>query len=466
MNTDASFPGSFPNQSPQILAGSGLFADKAMLRQIAKRIWSEKASGLKLKTKSGITPDLLIDPSALLPIQPAEAEILKIICEHEVYALELEVQNHELLLAYQLIKSDFDRYSELFDLAPSGYFIFSIDGEIFNLNLAGAQLLSNDHIRVKNQKFDIFISEDSQAVFKIFLADIFRGKVKAFCEVTCVSNTKLPVNVILTGILSKNEEHCYVTAVDISDRKIMENAMQLNNEELMANNTEKDRFFSIIAHDLRGPFSGFLGLTELMADGLPGLSPDEIQQMAFLLRKSAANIFQLLGNLLEWSRMQRGLMVFIPNFHFLRQKVFQSMDLVIDAANKKRIAVNYEIDEYQMVFADGNMLDSIIRNLAMNAVKFTPAGGNITISAKTNPDNSVEIAVKDTGIGIDEIMLENLFRLDVNTNREGTEGEYSTGMGLFLCKDFIKKHNGKLWVESQKDKGSTFRFSLPLKWNN
>lgn len=466
MITDASFPGSFPNQNPQILAGSGLFADKAMLRQIAERIWSEKASGSKLKIKNGISPDLLIDPSALLPIQPAEAEILKVICEQEVHALELEVQNQELLHAYQRMKNDIDRYSELYELAPSGYFIFSNEGEIFELNIAGAQLLGNDPAQLKNQSFDIFISEDSKLVFKMFLADVFRGKAKTFCEITCVAKGKLPVFIILTGMLSENEKHCRVIAVDISERKKMENAMQLKNEELIANNAEKDKFFSVLAHDLRGPFSGFLGLTELMAEGLPGLSPDEIQQMAFLMRKSATNIFKLLGNLLEWSRMQRGLVVFIPKFHFLRQKVAESMDMVIDAANKKRIAVNYDIDEFLMVFADGNMLESIIRNLAMNAVKFTPAGGNITISAKTNPDNSVEVAVKDTGIGIDEIMLENLFRLDVNTNREGTEGEYSTGMGLFLCKDFIKKHNGKLWVESQQGKGSSFRFSLPLKWNN
>lgn len=466
MITDASFPGSFSTPSANMLDGPGLFSDKAMLHQKAKKIWSEKASVLKQKIMSGLSHDLLIDPANLLPIEPSEAEILKIICNHEVYALELEVQNQELLLAYQQIRNAFKRYSELFDLAPSGYFVLSKESEIFELNLAGAQLLGNDQIQLRNQRFDIFISEDSRPVFNIFLADIFRGKVKTFCEVSCVSKSKLRVAVILTGILSENEEHCHVVAVDISDRKIMENAIRLKNEELIANNAEKDKFFSVLAHDLRGPFSGFLGLTELMADGLPGLSPDEIQQMAFLMRKSAANIFQLLGNLLEWSRMQRGLVVFIPKFHFLRQKVAESMDLVIDAASKKRIAINYEIDEYLMVFADENMLESIIRNLAMNAVKFTPAGGNITISAKTNPDNSVEVAVKDTGIGINEVMLGNLFRLDVNTNREGTEGESSTGMGLFLCNDFIKKHNGKLWVESQEGKGSIFRFSFPLKWSN
>ncbi|MEI6678527.1 MAG: PAS domain-containing sensor histidine kinase [Mariniphaga sp.] len=466
MITDASFPGSFSNPSAKMPDGNGLFSDKAMLHQKAEKIWSEKASGLKQKIMSGLLPDLLIDPSTSLPVKAAEAEILKMICVQEIYALELEMQNNELLLAYQQISNDFKRYLELFDLAPSGYFVLSKESQIFELNLAGAQLFGNDPTKLKNQRFDIFISEDSKPVFNLFLADTFSGKVKAFCEVTCLSKSKFPAFVILTGILSENEEHCHVTAVDISDRKIIENAIRLKNEELIANNTEKDKFFSVLAHDLRGPFSGFLGLTELMADGLPVLSPDEIQQMAFLMRKSAANIFQLLGNLLEWSSMQRGLVVFVPKFHFLRQKVAESMNLVIDAASKKRIAVNYEIDEYLMVFADENMLDSIIRNLAMNAVKFTPAGGNITISAKTNPDNSVEIAIKDTGIGINEVMLGNLFRLDVNTNRQGTEGESSTGMGLFLCNDFVKKHNGKLWVESQEGKGSTFRFSFPLKWSN
>jgi signal transduction histidine kinase len=131
-------------------------------------------------------------------------------------------------------------------------------------------------------------------------------------------------------------------------------------------------------------------------------------------------------------------------------------------ANKKGIMVDIEIPGEITVFADENMLGSIVRNLTTNAVKYTEKGGNVSIAAKTVSGNSVEISVRDTGIGMSSTMVEDLFRLDVQTNRKGTDGEPSTGLGLLLCKDFIEKHGGKIWVESEEGKGSTFRFTLPV----
>jgi signal transduction histidine kinase len=249
--------------------------------------------------------------------------------------------------------------------------------------------------------------------------------------------------------------------VNITERKQAEIELQLKNEELHKINAEKDKFFSIIAHDLRSPFNGFLGLTELMADGLTHMTLEEIQKTAVLMRNSATNLFRLLGNLLEWSRLQRGLATFTPTPLLLLPKISEIMVLVLDTANKKEITVNYELPEDLVVFADVNMFEVIIRNLVTNAVKFTPKGGNITVSSQFFPDKSVEIAIRDTGIGMNKNMMDNLFRLDVNTNRKGTDGEYSTGLGLIICKDLVEKHGGKLWAESEDGKGSTFRFSLP-----
>ena len=133
---------------------------------------------------------------------------------------------------------------------------------------------------------------------------------------------------------------------------------------------------------------------------------------------------------------------------------------------QKEIAINYDIPEDLIVYADGNMLGGIIRNLVTNAVKFTPKGGNITISAQKDSDDSVVISIQDTGIGMNQKMTSNLFRLGENVNRNGTEGETSTGLGLIICKDFVEKHGGKLWVESEEGKGTTFRFTLPAQHNN
>jgi signal transduction histidine kinase len=132
-----------------------------------------------------------------------------------------------------------------------------------------------------------------------------------------------------------------------------------------------------------------------------------------------------------------------------------------DTANKKGVWISYVIPDDQKVFADEYMLGSILRNLITNAVKFSHKGDTVTIAAKPVPGNSIEISVRDTGIGMSSVMVNDLFQLDVQVNRKGTDGEPSTGLGLLLCKDFIEKHGGKLWVESEEGKGSTFHFTLP-----
>lgn len=255
------------------------------------------------------------------------------------------------------------------------------------------------------------------------------------------------------------------TAKLIYELEIHQIELELQNENLHKINAEKDKFFSIIAHDLRGPSNGFLGLTELMAEGLSYMTHDEIQKTAILMRNSAANLFRLLGNLLEWSRIQRGLATFVPISCLLMPKIPEMLASVLEVAIKKEVTVSYDIPCDLMFFADENMLGGVIRNLVSNAVKLTPAGGNITVSAKYNADTSVEISVKDSGIGMNKHMVDHLFNLDVNTNRNGTEGEYSTGLGLIICRDLIEKHSGTLWVESEEFVGSTFRFSLPLPIN-
>ena len=248
---------------------------------------------------------------------------------------------------------------------------------------------------------------------------------------------------------------------DITNRKKIELEINSKNAELQKLNAEKDKYFSIIAHDLRNPFSGFLGLTELMADGLQRMTLDDIQKIAVLMKDSATNLFRLLSNLLEWSRMQRGLTKFIPTHIRLLTKLSESLVLVREEANKKEVTIDITISSQLYVFADVNMLEGILRNLVSNAVKFTPRGGVVKISATQLPDHLVEIIVQDSGIGMKKSMIENLFRLDVNTNRKGTDGELSTGLGLMICRDFIEKHGGKLQIESKVGKGSIFRFRLP-----
>jgi signal transduction histidine kinase len=245
-------------------------------------------------------------------------------------------------------------------------------------------------------------------------------------------------------------------------QQAMNQLLDLKNKELHELNLTKDKFFSIISHDLRGPFNGFLGLSKLMAESLQELTHEEIQKMAGALRDSATNLFRLLENLLEWSRMQQDSIKFNPDSTLLMPLIAETMRPVLDSSNKKEVEISYEIPGDLEVFADKHMLASTIRNLTTNAVKYTPKGGKVTIAAKLLPGNSVEISVRDTGIGMTPEMVDDLFRLDVESNRSGTENEPSSGLGLLLCKDFVEKHGGKIWVESEEGKGSTFYVTFPI----
>ena len=243
-------------------------------------------------------------------------------------------------------------------------------------------------------------------------------------------------------------------------RKRMEE-IKLKNEELLKLNSEKDKFFSIIAHDLRSPFHSFLGLTEIMAEELPSLTMEEILEIATSMRSSAINLFHLLENLLHWAKMQQGLIPFNPEVIQLLPIVYESIALETEHARKKEIEIVYEIPDDIEVFADSNMLQAVIRNLFSNAVKFTPKGGKISLSTKITEDKSIEISIENSGIGMSSVIVDNLFRFDVKTNKKGTDSEPRTGLGLLLCKEFVEKQGGKIWVESEEGKGSVFHFIIP-----
>lgn len=249
---------------------------------------------------------------------------------------------------------------------------------------------------------------------------------------------------------------------DITEIEEGRKALEEINRALQKSNKEKDMFFSIIAHDLRGPFNGFLGLTEYMSDNIESMSIKEISEYVLLLKNSAINFHNSLENLLKWALLQREMTHFIPATTNLKIIADSNIGLILIKANEKWIEIINEIPEDLFVFADKNMLHSIFINLITNAIKFTPKRGSIHISAKGLPNNFVQISINDTGLGMSESITNDLFNISTKvTSNHGTEGEQGTGLGLILCKDFVEKHGGKIWVESEQNVGSTFYFSLP-----
>lgn len=242
---------------------------------------------------------------------------------------------------------------------------------------------------------------------------------------------------------------------------VMTKELEEQNQVLESVNAEKDKFFSILAHDLRGPLSAFVAATQIITEDILTMEMAEIKDITLSMKTSATNIYSLLENLLEWSRMMRGGVDFIPEKFNLKEKVETCINILSESANKKRIEIVISIQDEIEVFADNHMFDTIMRNLVSNAIKFTPIGGKVTVEADCKSDIYIVIKISDSGIGMTPGLKDRLFFLNEKTNRKGTEGEPSTGLGLLLCKEFVEKHKGKIWVESEVGKGSVFSFSIP-----
>jgi PAS domain S-box-containing protein len=525
--------------------------------------------------------------SANQPVKLLEVEALKLIHELEVHQIELEMQNDELEQAKALAIAESAKYTELYDFAPSGYFTLSPTGEISGLNLTAANMLGKERLLLKKRPLGFYISSETKPVFSDFLEKVFQSKVKEDCELAISENGNSEMWVHLSGIASENGQQCFITAVDITERrlaanklqaeqsfrssielslrsgiaivddngrqiyvnpffcklvgwteedllgkiapfvywptdqlqaineafrhtltgvapqegfelefvrkdgihfpalviispfsngkqrtgwlanviditkhKLAEEALQKSESNLRELNATKDKFFSIIAHDLKSPFNSIIGFSEILVEQIQENDYEGIEKYAGIIYQSSHRAVDLLANLMEWARSQTGRMDFKPEILELGDVISEVVELLSDAALKKAITISTKLPVTAIAKADRPMISTVLRNLLANAIKFTRPGGEIIISTLEN-QSGLTVSVTDNGIGIPRNLIDKLFRLDVGFTTQGTEKEQGTGLGLILCKEFIEKHGGKIWAESTEGVGSTFCFILP-----
>ncbi|MBE0646280.1 MAG: PAS domain S-box protein [Bacteroidales bacterium] len=244
-------------------------------------------------------------------------------------------------------------------------------------------------------------------------------------------------------------------------RRQSEEALRVSEANLREVNSSKDKFFSIIAHDLRGPFNAIIGFSELLNSEFDEFNETEQKSMIRNIHEASLSTFKLLENLLEWSRIQTGRTKPNPDLVDLSTVVNSSLTFLKPQSEKKTIKVFSTIQFGTMAFCDENMITTVIRNLISNAIKFTNSGGEIRLSA-IEKGKTVELSVVDNGIGIHPENIGKLFQIDESFKTGGTEGERGTGLGLLLCREFIELNDGKIWVTSVPGKGSKFCISLPV----
>ncbi len=263
-----------------------------------------------------------------------------------------------------------------------------------------------------------------------------------------------------------NEQHLKILEMLISkisltiQRRQSKEALKKSEENLRESNIAKDKFFSIIAHDLRGPFNAIIGFSDLLFNDYESLEENEKMTMISNIHEASIGTFKLLENLLEWSRIRTGRTVPSPENIDLSAIANSTLGFLKTIAEKKNIKLYTGIHFGTIVYCDENMLKTVVRNLISNAIKFTNPGGNVRILA-SDKEEMIEVIVADSGVGISPDCINKLFRLDESVKTRGTSGEQGTGLGLLLSKEFIELNDGKIWVESEPGKGSQFHFTLP-----
>jgi len=242
----------------------------------------------------------------------------------------------------------------------------------------------------------------------------------------------------------------------------LELKVEQRTQELRELNATKDKFFSIIAHDLKNPFNTLMGFSELMLMNMAAFKKEQIQEYINIIFTTSKNTYSLLENLLDWSHSQTGRIQMDPGYINLSRIVEENVSLMGSIAEKKGVMLVNNVDNKCTAYADENMIKTVVRNLISNAIKFTPKGGEVTVSYSRDKDKMI-ISVTDTGVGIKPENLEKLFRIDVNFTLKGTDDEEGTGLGLILCKEFITRNKGEISVKSTFGKGSEFSFGIPAK---
>jgi two-component system, sensor histidine kinase and response regulator len=231
-------------------------------------------------------------------------------------------------------------------------------------------------------------------------------------------------------------------------------------EELDGLNRTKNRLISIISHDLKNPFHSLIGFSDLLVHEAERFSEEEKLSFYKSINDTSKKAYELLQNLLDWTRLQTSEIPFNPADLQVSETIRSVLDLLHSHARDKGIVMQTDISEETMVYADSRMFETVLRNLLSNAVKYTPYGGKISISAQDHND-FIRFAVEDSGVGMDKEQLANLFNIDKKTTRPGTKNELGTGFGLILCREFVIKNGGELSVESSPGKGSIFSFTVP-----
>ncbi len=373
----------------------------------------------------------------------------------------------------ELIENE-EKFRTITNSAQDAIILMNEKGNVKFWNKAAENIFNYKENEVLGKNLYQFITpeiymESYENAFKTFVKS---GKGDAINRVRELmarkrNGSEFPVELSLAALKLNNTWHSVGIIRDITQRKKNELDLKEKNNLLQKLNATKDKFFSIIAHDLRGPINNLVGFSDLLERYHLQYDRDKLSHIVSLMSTASKKTFNLLENLLLWAKSQRDNLIFKPQAHICKQLIMDVISEMEHLALAKNINLLTKRDNAeQQVCVDKDMFNTVIRNLVSNALKYTDEGGQVSIGCKKTTGSFIEFYVKDNGVGIPKENIDKLFKLDEHITTEGTNSEVGTGLGLILCKDFVEKHGGTIRVESEKNKGSTFWFSFPKSCKN
>ncbi|TLP82198.1 ATP-binding protein [Maribacter sp. ACAM166] len=410
-----------------------------------------------LKNKYALTTT---DPLAGAEPSSSEADTKKLLHDLEVHQIELEMQNEELQLAKQKAETIAEKYTTIYDFAPSGYFTLDSDFRIFELNFNGAKILGKERSKLIHSTITLFIAPDKRSHFIDFLERVAETKTKQSCEVEFTAPINTTIYAHIEGVFAETEQKYFLTVVDISGRKIIENELIKAKERAEESDRLKSAFLANMSHEIRTPMNGILGFSNLLKT--PNLSGEEQQKFIEIIEISGKRMLNIINNIMNISKIEAGLMDMYITESNVNEQIEYIYTFFKPEAEVKEITLSFENSlplEKAIVTTDREKVFAILTNLVKNALKFTEKG-TIEIGY-TKKGKYLEFYVKDTGIGIDIDRQAAIFERFVQADISDKKAFQGAGLGLAISKAYAEMLGGKLWMESKKGIGSIFYFTLP-----
>ena len=439
-------------------------------------------------------------------------DVGKLINELEIHQIELELQNKELIIAHSEEKKTLDKYIELYDFAPTGYFTLSKTGKIIELNFNGANLIGKERLKLNNSQFGFFVSDDTKQTFDQFLEKVFNYKQKETCEVILLNETDEPKYVTISGIASENSKLCLINVVDVTEYRMAQMLIIEQNKELTFQNEENEKraiellninnelvdqiyenellhksliiakekaeesermktsFLANMSHEIRTPMNGIMGFTGLLKT--PNLDFETQQKYISMIEQGGERLLEIINDLIDIAKLQSGktsVSLSACNVNLQIEYIFSFFKPEVERKGMQIIYQTKLPDKEAIILTDREKVYAILSNLVKNSIKYSSKGTieigyqliNDNISGRKDSSSELTFFVKDMGIGISSDKLKTIFDRFEQVENKNMKSINGVGLGLAISRSYAEMIGGKLWVESELGKGSTFYFSVP-----